>query len=97
MQKEYELSYPILDSVSYGSSFSGSSGMGFRDSPGPGPTPVEIGNEYELEVSEISRKGDGVARFHGFVIFVRKGTVGQKRKVKIDQIGSRFAIGTVVN
>ena len=63
----------------------------------PGPKPVEVGKEYELEVTEISGKGDGIARVQGFVIFVKNGKVGQKAKVKIDQVGSRFAIATVVS
>ena len=45
MQNKYVLSYPFLDPMSYGTTFSG--GIGFRDSPGPGPTPVEVGKEYE--------------------------------------------------
>jgi hypothetical protein len=44
---------------------------------------VEIWKEYELEVTEISKQGDGVARVHGFVVFVKGGKVGQKAKVKI--------------
>jgi len=81
--------------VSYGRSYGGSGSRGFR---GPaGPAPVEVGKEYEVEVTEVSKQGDGVARIQGFVVFVKRGTVGQKAKVIIDQIGSRFAIGTVVS
>jgi predicted RNA-binding protein with TRAM domain len=62
-----------------------------------GPSPIEVGKEYELEVTEINNLGDGISRVHGFVIFVKNGKVGQKGKVKIDQVESRFAIGTVVS
>jgi predicted RNA-binding protein with TRAM domain len=58
---------------------------------------VEVGKEYEVEVTEISRQGDGIARVQGFVVFVKRGKVGQKAKVKIDQVGSRFAIASVVS
>jgi predicted RNA-binding protein with TRAM domain len=58
---------------------------------------VEVGKEYEVDVTEVSRKGDGVARVQGFVVFVKNGKVGQKAKVKIDHVGNRFAIGTVVS
>jgi predicted RNA-binding protein with TRAM domain len=81
--------------VSYGRSYGGSGSRGFRGPPGPAP--VEVGKEYELEVTEVSKQGDGVARVQGFVIFVKRGTVGQKATVKIDQIGNRFAIGTIVS
>ena len=35
-----------------------------------GPKPVESGKEYDVQVTEISRKGDGVARVQGFIVFV---------------------------
>jgi len=31
--------------------------------------PVEEGKEYEVDVTEISRQGDGIARVEGFVVF----------------------------
>jgi predicted RNA-binding protein with TRAM domain len=40
-----------------------------------GPKPVETGKEYDMEVTEISRKGDGIARVQGFVIFVKSGGI----------------------
>jgi predicted RNA-binding protein with TRAM domain len=61
-----------------------------------GPKPVETGKEYDMEVTEISRKGDGIARVQGFVIFVKGGRVGQKAKVRIASVGDRFATGEVV-
>jgi predicted RNA-binding protein with TRAM domain len=56
-----------------------------------GPKPVEEGKEYDVEVTEVSRKGDGIARVQGFVIFVTGGRVGDKCKVKITSVGPRFA------
>jgi predicted RNA-binding protein with TRAM domain len=49
---------------------------------------VEVGKEYEVEVLEVSRKGDGVARIQGFVVFVKDGKPGQKLKVQVDQVGN---------
>ena len=80
--------------MSYGRSYGGGS-RGFR---GPtGPKPVEVGKEYEVEVTEISRQGDGIARVQGFVVFVKSGKVGQKAKVKIEQVGNRFATAMIVS
>jgi predicted RNA-binding protein with TRAM domain len=61
-----------------------------------GPKPVEEGKEYDVEVTEVSQKGDGIARIQGFVIFVKGGRVGEKVKVRITSIGARFAIAEKV-
>lgn len=34
-----------------------------------GPKPVETGKEYDVQITETSRRGDGIARVQGFVIF----------------------------
>jgi predicted RNA-binding protein with TRAM domain len=47
------------------------------------PKPVEVGNEYEVDITEISRQGDGIARVRGFVVFVKNGKVGNKVKVMV--------------
>lgn len=62
-----------------------------------GPKPVEMGREYDVQITEISRKGDGIARIQGFVIFVKDGKVGQNAKIRVTQIGPRFATAEVVN
>jgi predicted RNA-binding protein with TRAM domain len=61
-----------------------------------GPKPVEVGKEYDVEVTELSRRGDGVAKVQGFVIFVQGAKVGQKVKIKVDRVGPRFASASVV-
>ncbi len=60
------------------------------------PKPVETGKEYDVSITEISRKGDGIARIEGFVIFVKNGKAGQNAKVKITEVGQRFAIAEIV-
>ena len=44
----------------------------------------------------MSSKGDGIARVEGFVIFVKNGKAGQNAKVKITQVGQRFASADIV-
>ena len=60
-----------------------------------GPKPVEAGKEYDVQISEISRQGDGIARIQGFVIFVKGAKVGQKTKIKVVNVGSRFATAEI--
>jgi predicted RNA-binding protein with TRAM domain len=57
---------------------------------------VEVGREYDVEITELSRRGDGIAKVGGFVIFVVGAKVGQKVKIKIDHVGSRHATATLV-
>jgi len=80
--------------MSYGRRYGGG---GYRDfNRGFSPKPVEIGKEYDVDVTEVSRQGDGIARVQGFVIFVKNGKPGQKLKVQVNQVGARFATATAV-
>jgi predicted RNA-binding protein with TRAM domain len=89
---------------SYGGRSNGGYGGGGRRFGGGGggrsfdnsPKPVETGKEYDVSITEISRKGDGIARVEGFVIFVKDGKAGQNAKVRITQVGQRFASAELV-
>jgi predicted RNA-binding protein with TRAM domain len=70
---------------------------GFRRNDNFGPKPVEAGKEYDVQITEISRKGEGIARIQGFVIFVKDGKVGQNAKIRIVQVGNRFATAEIVD
>jgi predicted RNA-binding protein with TRAM domain len=61
-----------------------------------GSKPVETGKEYNVQITEISRKGDGIARIQGFVIFVKDGHIGQDVKAKVTSVGERFATAEIV-
>ena len=50
----------------------------------------------DVDISEVSRKGDGVARVEGYVIFVPSAQQGERKRIKIAQIRPNFAIGEVV-
>ncbi len=57
--------------------------------------PVEEGKEYEVDIKELSRRGEGIARIEGFVVFVPKTKVGDRVKVRISRISERFASAEV--
>jgi len=59
--------------------------------------PVELGMEYEAEIEEISRRGDGIAKIQGFIIFVPNTKQGEHVKFKITRVGSRFATGELIS
>jgi predicted RNA-binding protein with TRAM domain len=60
------------------------------------PKPVEVGKEYNVTISEISRRGDGIAKVDGFVIFVAGTKQGQQARIKVTQVANRFATGQVL-
>lgn len=60
------------------------------------PKPVELGKEYDVEVKEVSRRGDGVARIQGLVTFIPNAKPGDHVKVKITRISRRFAEAEIV-
>lgn len=57
------------------------------------PVPVTVGAEYDAEIEDTAREGDGIARIEGFVIFVPGTQVGDQVRIQIDRIMRRFAIG----
>ena len=60
------------------------------------PKPVEVGKEYEVDITERGSKGDGIARIQGFVVFVSGGKPGDKVKVQVTSVAQRFAQAEVV-
>ena len=55
------------------------------------PKPVEIGKEYDVEIEETSRRGEGITRIEGLVVFVPNTKPGDKLRIKVTNIGRRFA------
>jgi predicted RNA-binding protein with TRAM domain len=64
-----------------------------RDFP---PKPVEIGKEYDVEIQETSRRGEGITRIEGLVVFVPNTKPGDKLRIKVTNIGRRFAEAEVI-
>jgi predicted RNA-binding protein with TRAM domain len=61
-----------------------------------GSKPVEAGKEYNVQITETGRSGDGIARIRGFVIFVKDTQIGQDVKAKVTSVGERFATAEIV-
>jgi len=58
--------------------------------------PVEVDEEYEAKIEDISRRGDGIAKIEGFIVFVPNTKQGEQVKFKITRVGNRFAVGELV-
>ena len=61
-----------------------------------GPSPVKEGEEYDVTIEAVGRKGDGIARIENFVIFVPGAHEGDKVRVRITGVGGNFATGTII-
>ncbi len=81
------------------SSYGGGRGGGRSSFDGGGmnrEVPVKTGEEYDLEITDVAKKGDGIGKVEGFIIFVAGAHKGDKLRVRVTQVRNRFAIGEVV-
>ena len=69
---------------------------GFGRGSGSFRKPVEVGKEYNVSISDTSRRGEGIAKVEGFIVFVPGTKVGQNVRIKVTQVSQRFASGQVV-
>lgn len=53
--------------------------------------PVAMGEELEVDISECSPKGEGIAKVEGLVIHVPNAKLGEHVKIKISRIGGTTA------
>lgn len=58
--------------------------------------PVEEGQEVDVTIESVGRRGDGIARVNNFVIFIPGTNAGEKVKVRITGVRNSFATGEVV-
>lgn len=79
-----------------GGGYGSRGGFGGRSSSGSFNKPVEVGKEYNVSITDTSRRGDGIAKVDGFVIFVPGTKLGQNVRVKVTQVSDRYASGQVV-
>ena len=59
-----------------------------KNKRGRSECPVNIGEIYEVDISEMSPRGEGIARFHGFTIFIPNAKLGEHLTVKITNLDS---------
>ena len=65
--------------------------------PGEPQPPVEEGEIRYVEIEDIGKQGDGIARVErGYVIIVPGAEVGERVKVEVTEVKSNFAVGEVI-
>lgn len=60
------------------------------------PKPVKVGEEYEVTITEVGSKGDGIARIKNFVVFVPNTQKNDKVRIKIISVKKTFAFAQIV-
>jgi predicted RNA-binding protein with TRAM domain len=59
--------------------------------------PVEAGEIRYVEIEDLGKQGDGIARVErGYVIIVPDADVGERVKVEITEVKSNFAVGEII-
>jgi len=67
-------------------------GLERRDFGPRKPSVVNVGDELELDIAAVGKKGDGIARYQGLVIFVPGTSTGQHVRVRISNVARTFAM-----
>ncbi|MDL0123811.1 TRAM domain-containing protein [Halobacterium salinarum] len=85
------------DNTSTTSSASSSSSTSTGASSEPQP-PVEEGEIRYVEIEDIGKQGDGIARVErGYVIIVPDAEIGERVKVEVTEVKSNFAVGEIID
>jgi predicted RNA-binding protein with TRAM domain len=77
----------------------GGRGRGGFGGPRPfRPAPVKVGEEFEVKIESMSKRGDaGVAKVEGLVIFVAGTKVGDTVKIRITKVGRGYATAEIAS
>lgn len=59
--------------------------------------PVEVGKVYDVEIEELSRQGQGIARVQGFVLFVSGARRGDRVSVVVKRLSLLSADAEIVS
>ncbi|GGL72382.1 TRAM domain-containing protein [Halocalculus aciditolerans] len=72
-----------------------STGPSTADQPQP---PVEENEIRYVEIEDIGKQGDGIARVErGYVIIVPDAEIGERVKIEITEVKSNFAVGEIID
>ncbi|MEM7819288.1 MAG: TRAM domain-containing protein [Candidatus Aenigmatarchaeota archaeon] len=55
--------------------------------------PVKIGEEYNIKITDVGAKGDGITKIDNFIIFVAGTKKGEECRIRIKEVARKFAIG----
>ncbi|WP_254767250.1 TRAM domain-containing protein [Salinilacihabitans rarus] len=90
----YRVALISRDRSEDGSDSAGSRRSGPPSEPQP---PVDVGETRYVEIEDIGKQGDGIARVErGYVIIVPGAEVGERVKIEVTEVKSNFAVGEII-
>ena len=68
-----------------------------QTAPSEPQPPVDVGETRYVEIEDLGKQGDGIARVErGSVIIVPGADVGERVKVEVTEVKSNFAVGEII-
>ena len=58
--------------------------------------PVALGDELEVNITDVCPSGDGMSKIQGYIIMVPKAKPRERVKIKLTQVGKKAAIGEII-
>ena len=59
--------------------------------------PVELGEELEVDIRELSQKGEGIVRIQGLVVYVPNSKSGDHVKIRITRVSGKNANAEIID
>ncbi len=58
--------------------------------------PVELGDELEVNIIDVTPSGDGMSKIRGYTITVPKAKPRDYVKIRVTQVGEKAAVGEII-
>ena len=58
--------------------------------------PVALGEELEVNITDVCPSGDGLSKIQGYLIMVPKAKPRDRVKIRLIQVGEKAAIGEII-
>jgi predicted RNA-binding protein with TRAM domain len=55
-----------------------------------------LGDELEVNITDVCPSGDGMSKIQGYVIMVPKAKPRDRVRIKLTQVGEKAAIGEII-
>ncbi len=68
-----------------------------QSAPSEPQPPVDVGETRYVEIEDIGKQGDGIARVErGYVIIVPGADIDERVKIEVTEVKSNFAVGEII-